>query len=235
MFAADARMPAPTLTADQIVEKNIAARGGHEAWRAVQSLSMSGKMEVGGNTNTELPFVTEMKRPRKTRIELQFAGQTAVQVYDGANGWKVRPFLGRKGAEPFSADELKQAAMQPDLDGPLFDYAARGGHLELEGMDRVEGREAYKLKLSQSSGNTMQVWVDAETFLESKVCGAPRRMDGKFREVATYMRDYRSTQGLVLPYVYETTVDGVKQSHKIKIDSVVFNPKLADARFTKPE
>ena len=33
---------------EQVVEKNIAARGGLQAWRAVQSLSMRGKMDMDG-------------------------------------------------------------------------------------------------------------------------------------------------------------------------------------------
>lgn len=236
MSAADARAQAvPKLTVDQIVERNVSARGGLEAWHAVTSLSMSGKMEAGGTTNTELPFVTDMQRPRKTRIELQFEGKTAVQVYDGVHGWKLRPFLGRNTVEPFSPEELKSAASQAELDGPLVDYATKGNHLELETVEPVEGREAYKLKLTDNSGTVKHVWVDAETFLEVKVSDAPRRLDGKLHPVETYYRDYRSSQGLVMPYVFETVVEGVKQTHKIKIENVVVNPRLESARFAKPE
>ncbi|HWZ77919.1 MAG TPA: hypothetical protein VNX87_15355 [Candidatus Sulfotelmatobacter sp.] len=38
---------------EQVVEKNIAARGGLQAWRAVQSLSMRGKMDMEGIATTE--------------------------------------------------------------------------------------------------------------------------------------------------------------------------------------
>ena len=71
----------------QIVERNIAARGGLQAWRAVQTLTLSGQLEAGGKENTPLPFVMEMKRPHKSRLEIRFRDQTAFQVYDGANGW----------------------------------------------------------------------------------------------------------------------------------------------------
>src|SRR5258705_5403120 len=37
------------LTADQIVDKSVTARGGLRAWREVQTLSMSGKVDAGGN------------------------------------------------------------------------------------------------------------------------------------------------------------------------------------------
>jgi len=69
----------PKLTAAQIADKNVAARGGLTAWRAVQSIKMTGRMEVGGKANNELPFTLQMKRPNKQRLTIEFAGQTAVQ------------------------------------------------------------------------------------------------------------------------------------------------------------
>src|SRR5262249_40034513 len=149
-----------------VVEKNIAARGGLNAWRAVRTLSWAGKMDAGGNSQRSLkvpgmppppaakepraqlqsPFVMEMMRTRKSRLEIEFAGQTAVQVYDGTQGWKVRPFLNRHEVEPFTPAELEAAATQADLDGALVDYAAKGTRVELEGVEQVEGRDAYKLK-----------------------------------------------------------------------------------------
>ncbi len=223
------------FTAAEIVDKNIAARGGLQAWRAVQTMSMSGKLEAGGAQNTQLPFVMEMKRPRKTRLELQFKGQTAVQVYDGINGWKLRPFLNRHEVEPYTAEEMKSASLQADLDGPLMDYAAKGIKLELEGIQSVEGHEAYKLKLTLKSGQVQHVWVDAKTFLDVKVEGTPRRLDGKYRPVETYLRDYRSVNGLMVPYVLETAVEGAKRTEKIRIETVSVNPKLGDSRFAKPQ
>src|SRR6201998_1977013 len=85
--------PPANLTAAQIVEKNVSAKGGLQAWRPVQTISFSGKMDAGGKAKVQLPFVLEKKRPGKTRIELVFANDTAVQVYDGVNGWKMRPYL----------------------------------------------------------------------------------------------------------------------------------------------
>ena len=78
----------------------------------------------------ELPFVMELGRGRKQRLEIQFNGQTAVQVYDGAQGWKLRPFLNRHDVEKFTPEELKAAAQQSDLDGYLIDYAAKGSKVE---------------------------------------------------------------------------------------------------------
>jgi hypothetical protein len=234
VLADTATPPVDQLTAAQIVEKNVAARGGLQAWRAVQTLSMSGTLAAGGKQDVQLPFVLEMKRQRKTRLELQFNGQTAVQVYDGTNGWKLRPFLNRHDIEPYSPEELKAASMQTDLDGPLVDYAAKGIKVELAGVQQVEGHDAYTLKLTLKNGQVQHIWVDAQTFLDVKVEGTPRRLNGKFHPVAMYLRDYRSVNGLMIPYVNETVVEGVKRTEKIVVEKVVVNPNLEEARFNKP-
>lgn len=254
----------PRLTAAQIVDKNVAARGGLEAWRHVHSMQMSGLMDLGHARKRQVPvamtreqrfershgkykdeqkeagklvqapFLMELERPTKVRVELQFAGQTAVQVYDGEHGWKLRPFLNRKEPEPFTSDELKAAAQQQELDGPLIDYAAKGNKIELAGTDEVDGHSTYKLKVMLRSGDTRYVWIDGTSFLDVKIDGVPRRMDGKLRSVQTYMRDYRSVDGLMIPHLIETRVERVTDSEKIAIDHVSLNPALSDARFDKP-
>src|SRR5207302_3232127 len=117
----------------------------------------------------QLPFVLEMKRPDKSRIELEFAGKTAVQVFDGKNGWMKRPYLNRDTWEPFSAEQTKSSAGQWDLEGPLVDSAAKGTKVALEGIDPVEGKDAYRLKLTMKSGEVQHVWIDAHSYLDVKV------------------------------------------------------------------
>jgi hypothetical protein len=255
------------LSAAEIVEKNVAARGGLQAWRAVQTLSLQGKMGAGGNQRStvavplpnpkeltlprrpaeeaQLPFLMELKRGRKTRFELQFAGKTAIQVYDGASGWKLRPFLNRMEVEPYTPEELKIASTQSDLDGPLVDYAAKGSRIELDGVEKVEGRDTYKLKVIEKTGHTFHVWVDAETFLEAKIEGQPRRLDGTDHPVEVYYRDYRAVDGLRIPFVLETRVLPVSRTalgrdtpvppEKIVIDKILVNPKFDEQLFSKLE
>jgi hypothetical protein len=235
VVVADSTTAPVDLTAAQIVERNISARGGLQAWRGVKTLSMSGKLDAGGKQKVQLPFVLEMERNRKTRLELQFNGQTAVQVYDGTNGWKLRPFLNRRDVEPYTPEELKAASMQADIDGPLVDYVSKGTKVQLEGLQSVEGHDAFNLKLTLKTGQVQHIWVDAQTFLDVKIEGTPRRLDGRFHPVATYMRDYRSVNGLLIPYVNETAVEGVRQTEKILVEKVVVNPKLEDSHFSKPD
>lgn len=181
-----------------------------------------------------LPFVMDVARPHKTRLEVRFQGEDAIQVFDGTHGWKVRPFLGRREVEPYTDEEMRVASLETDLDGPLIDHAAKGSRVELVGTEKVEGRDAHKLKVTLKSGQVRHVWVDAETFLDVKIDGT-RRMDGKPRTVWTTFRDYRPEGGILVPHVLETTADGVPASEKILVEHVTLNPPLAAARFAKPE
>jgi hypothetical protein len=270
LLAADGKPQPAKLSAAQIVDKHIEARGGQQAWRGVQSMSFNGKMEVGfgdsaarsaryvsnaalahspkkermavlaAETKAEekqvlLPFLLEMKRPNKARVEVQFDGKTAIQVYDGSNGWMMRPYLNRNDWEPFSEDQAKEQAGEFGLDGPLLDYAKKGTKVEFESMEPVESHDAYKLKLTMKNGDVHHVWIDAQSFLDVKVEGTPRRMDGRMRTVWVYQRDFRSVQGLMVPFVLETAVDGYKDTHKMVIEKVGLNPILADTLFVRPK
>ena len=274
LLAAETVAPLPALTAEQIVDRNVAARGGVQAWRAVKTMSLAGKLGVGGNQRAtlqtkeqvavargkggglpampgrpaqevQLPFLMELERPRKMRFELEFAGQTAIQVYDGAQGWKLRPFLNRRVVEPFTDEELKLSSAQADLDGLLVDYAAKGTRIELVGMDKVEGRDTYKVKMTMKSAQALHVWIDAQTFLEAKMELQPRRMDGTDHPTEEYFRDYRPVEGLQIPFVRETWVLPVGKTatglpdvpvppERINIEKVVLNPKFDEAVFRKP-
>jgi hypothetical protein len=257
------------LSAAAIVDKNVAARGGLAAWRSVQTLSMEGKMGAGGNRRetlglpnpdqkagklevpqrpadeAQLPFLMELKRPRKMRLEIQFAGKTAIQVFDGSHGWKLRPYLNRLEVEPYTAQETKVATLQQDLDGPLVDYASKGTRFELVGMEKVEDHDTYKLKLAMKNGQQFHVWIDAQTFLETKMEAQPRRLDGVYHPVEVYFRDYRPVSGLQIPFMLETRVLPVAKNalgvrdtpvppEKIMVEKVVVNPKLAESAFSKP-
>ena len=187
------------------------------------------------NKQVQLPFTLDMKRGHKSRIELEFAGKKPVQVYDGTSGWKYRPYLNRNDIEPFTDDELKAESQKSDLDGPLVDYATKGTKVELAGVEKVEGNDAYKLQLTLKSGDVQYVWIDTQTFLDVRVSGTPRRMDGKMHNVYVYQRDFKTVQGLIVPYVLETAVEGYRETHKMVIESVVVNPKLNDSLFAKPQ
>ena len=193
----------------------------------------------------EVPFVMELARPHKRRFELVFNGKTAIQVYDGTHGWKLRPFLNRREVERFTPEEMKIASAEAELDGWLIDYAAKGTKIQLVGMDKVDGRDTYKVKLTTQDGNSLHVWIDAKTFLEAKIEGQPRRLDGFYHPVEVSFRDYRQVNVLVIPFVLETrvlpvtrTATGLRDTpvpvEKISLEKVEVNPELDASAFAKP-
>ena len=175
----------------------------------------------------------ELKRPRKVRVELDFQGQTAVQVYDGSEGWKLRSYLGRTSYEPFTTEELKIATTQQDMEGLLINADAKGSKIAMEGMETVAGQRAYKLKVTLRDGSIRHVWLDARNYLDIKVDGH-REVGGHLRSMSTLLRDYRRIDGVMMPFEMETTADGLKTSEKIVIEKVTINPDLPDSRFIKP-
>ena len=223
------------LNATQVVERNVAARGGLAAWRAVTSIKLTGQMDAGGTEKARLPFEMTLARPNKSRLELKFQDKPAVQVYDGAQGWKVRPFLNRNEVEDFTPAEAKVAATAGELDGFLIDYARKGYKLESRGSEPVEGKPAYKLLVTGKSGDQHTVWVDEASFLEVRIDGEPRKIDGKLHNVLVYYRDYKTLNGLMFPQTLETVVDKVAERHKMTIETVVVNPPVAAALFAKPQ
>jgi outer membrane lipoprotein-sorting protein len=222
------------LTLAQVVERNVAAHGGLVAWRAVTSLTVGGQLDAGGKANVQLPFVIKMKRPHKSRVEITFRDQTALQVYDGSQGWKVRPFLGRNEVEPYTPAEAKAATSWEELDGPLIDHVAKGTRVELLGTEAVEEHDAYKLLLTFKSGAQRNLWVDTSTFLELKLDGEPRKLDGKVHKVAIFYRAFKTENGLTMPRQLETVVEGFKQTRKMDITRVTFNEVMPDTLFQKP-
>jgi hypothetical protein len=270
---ADAPQTKPKMSAAAVIEKNVAARGGLQAWRGVQTMTLSGTIGAGGNERTTLnqaptvpsshkgqqavmparpkdeamlPITIYLARNRKMRIELQFRGDTALQVFDGTNGWKLRPYLNRRVVEPYTTDELKSTSSQSDLDGPLVDYAAKGNQIGMVGMEKVEGRDNYKIKVTLKSGQSQNVWIDAQTFLETKIEGQPRRLDGTYHPVEVYYRDYRNVSGLQIPFTLETrvlpvakTATGLRDTpvppEKMIFEKIEVNPKLEASLFAKPE
>lgn len=223
------------LSADQIVERNIAARGGLSAWHDAKTLTVSGDIDAGGKPNHTLPYVLKEKSPNKNRLEIVFNEQTSLQVFDGVQGFKVRPFLNRNEVEAFTPAESKAATTaEHSLEGPLLDHAAKGVTVALVGSEAVEGHPAYKLLLTYKNGVKRNLWVDANNFLELKMDGEPRKMDGKMHNVTVNFRDYKAEHGLTLPHTQETAVEGYKQTYKMTVAKVIVNEPMDDALFQKP-
>jgi outer membrane lipoprotein-sorting protein len=219
-------------TADELIEKNIQAKGGREKIKAVQTLRMTGNMDIG--QGAKAPFTVEMKRPHKVRMEFVIQGMTGVQAYDGSGGWAVMPFMGKKEPEAMSADDLKGMEDQADFEGPLFDYKAKGSQVELLGKENVEGTPAYKLKLTKKNGDISYIYLDADAYLEIKEVGK-RKFRGQEVEFESTSGDYKTVEGLVFPFSLSSKPKGAPSGQTITVQKLEVNPSVDDTRFAMPK
>jgi len=227
------------LSALQIVEKNVAARGGLEAWRKIQTMVWLGHIERASAGAASLPYVLEQKRPNKTRFEIKVRNQVATRIYDGTDGWKLHPASnGRPDLQPFTAEELVFARDRQGIDGALLDYQAKGIAVTLDGIDEVEGRKAYRLSVNMPSGASHHVWIDAQSFLEVKYDQQSRNGLGLMGRVTVYYRNYQTIDGLQIPLLIESSLSSARNiarsTDKMVIDKISLNPPLDDQRFAKP-
>lgn len=225
---------ASELTAAQIIEKNAAARGGLDAWRKIQTMVWVGHIESTNAPAPSLPFVLELKRPNKTRFEISAQMQTSVRMFDGIQGWKLRPAPnGKPELQPYTPDDLNFARDGQGIDGPLMDYAAKGNVVTLDGIDEIEGHKAYRLNVKLPSGHRHQVWIDAQNFLDIKYDRESHSVSGQSGMVQVFYRNYKTVEGLQIPLTIESRAMS-RTSDKMVIDRVVLNQPLDDHRFTRP-
>src|SRR5438270_9015806 len=150
-----------TPTLDELVAKNIEAKGGAAALKALQSLKLTGKMIVNEG-QLQLALTQTKKRPDEIRSEFALQGMTAIQAYDGKEGWKISPFQGRKDPEKMSADDVKPLMDDAEIDGPLVDWKNKGSAIEYVGREDVDGTDAYKINVTRKNGDTNFVYLDPD-------------------------------------------------------------------------
>ena len=135
-------------TVEELVAKNVEAKGGADALRALKSVRLKGKL-LANQGQIEFSYVTIKKRPNEVRTEATLQGMTQVQAYDGTQGWQISPFGGRKDPEKMSGDDTKSLIEDAEIDGPLVDWQAKGSKVDYLGTEDVDGTLAYKLKVTQ--------------------------------------------------------------------------------------
>ena len=218
-------------TVDEIIAKNLEAEGGIAKRKSIQSLRITGNFETSG---MQLGFTQVFKRPLKTRTDITVQGMSMVQAYDGKAGWQIMPFSGKKDAELMTADELKNVQEEADFDGPLMDYHQKGNKVELVGKEKVEGTDAYHLKVTLKNGDVRDLFLDADSFLAIKSHGKTT-MRGTEVETESALGDYKQVDGIMIPFSIEQRMTGGQMSGaKITLTKVEFNVPVDDAVFKMP-
>ena len=219
-------------TADELVSKNIEAKGAADALRALQSLKLTGKMLVQQG-QVQLGYVQTKKRPGEVRTDATIQGMTIVQAYDGKEGWRISPLQGRRDPEKMSADDVKSLMEDAEIDGPLVDWKAKGSTVEYLGTEDVDGTLAHKLKVVRENGDVSFVYLDPDHFLEIRIL-TQRTKHGAQEEVETDLGDYEKIGGVFIPTSIESGRKGDPDKQKIVIDKAEANVPVDESRFHFP-
>jgi len=184
-------------TAEEIVAKHIEAIGGAAAWKKVNSLYYEGKMTVQG---AEINLTLTSLNGKGVRQNISLMGMTGYQIITPTAGWNFMPFQGQTTPEAMTADELKQAVDDLDVQGKLVDYKSKGHTVEYLGKDDVEGTECFKLKITSKAGNVETVFIDPKSYYIVRSV-VKRTANGQESDVATGLSNFQKLpEGIVVPF-----------------------------------
>lgn len=230
--AGSADAPRSALTAQQIVDRSIEVQGGLQAWGRISTLIWEGHLESQRSSLSSLPFRLEEKRPGKSRFEITEPSQRSLRVFNGVSGWKMKfSEDGRPELKQFSAQEIRFARSAPGLEGPVVDLRERGGTLELQGTENLEGRKTYRIGVRLATGEQETVWIDAETFLEFRYDRVAYGPSGPKGNISVRYRDFKEVEGLAVPSVIEIGGAAGGTPDRMIIDRVALNPPIEDREF----
>ena len=216
-------------TADELIAKNIQARGGMEKMKAIKTMRITGKFEGGGGFTASVG--QENQRPNLLRETFTLQGMTAVQAYDGSAGWQIQPFGGKKDPELMGEDDVRDLLLDADFDGPLVDYKEKGSTVEYMGHDVVDGDDALRLKVTLKNGDIIYDYLDPDAFIEIRR-EIQQFIRGSVRERVVGLGSYKTVAGVMYPFSIsqgpknhpdEQTTTIQKMEPNVTIDPADFN------------
>jgi outer membrane lipoprotein-sorting protein len=218
---------AQAQTADEIANKHIDAIGGKDKLAAIKTIYTEYDMDVMG---TQAPGVTYILNGKGYRNEMDFGGQKIIQVFTDKGGWSINPMMGQTSPEPLPEDQVKANKGSLDAGGPLYNYAAKGGKLELNGTEKIGSVEAHKLKLTTADGPEMMIFIDPTTYYILKTV-IKAKAEGQDVETTLVFSDYKKTDfgyvsagttELNLPQGFSVTIKAKKVEINKEIDPKIF-------------
>ncbi len=203
------------FTAEELVAKNLEARGGADKLRAITSLRSVGVLRLGGGT--EARTVSYAVAPDKIRFEFSLQGMTAINAWDGKEAWSIQPFAGRRDPQKLSADDAKGLIIAADIGGPLLDWKAKGSRLEYLGTEDIDGTDAHKLRVTFRNGDSRVVFLDPDHFLEIRI-EDHQFIRGQEQVGVTDVGEYVMVDGVYFPFE-----QGQAQLETIELNAAVDN------------
>jgi hypothetical protein len=218
-------------TADDLVSKNVEAKGGLEKHRAVKSIRQSGKFDLGGGFIAKVS--QDNQRPNLVREEFSVQGMTAVQAFDGSTGWQIQPFQGHKDPELMGEDDLRDMQLDSDFDGALVDYKDKGNTVEFLGHDVVDGDDALRLKCTLKNGDVIYYYLDPDTYLEIRK-EIQQTIRGAVRERVVDLGSYKPVNGVMYPFSIATGSKANPGAQTLTVEKVEVNIPMDNALFAVP-
>ena len=179
-------------TVDDIIQNYANAMGGLDNFNKIKTAKLTGTVSAQGN---DFPMTVQIINGKAMRADVDVMGQAVVNSYKDGAGWKINPFAGAPTATDATADELTEFKNQSFLATQLMDYKARGYKAELAGTEDVDGKKAYKVKLTTEGGKTDTYYVDSATSMLTRFVGT-RNMMGQDMELESSFGDVKEVNGL---------------------------------------
>jgi len=215
-------------TVDELIAKNLAARGGVEKLRAIRSMAMTGTIDFGAGSS---PITVKVLRPNQIREDFEVQGNKVTRAYDGRAGWEAQGASVRSLADE-ELDNLREEA-QNAIEGPLLDYAKKGSTAELVGKDSVEGRAVYKLKITTNLGTSVTQFLDAGNYLEIHE-EIERSANGKIVTIVEEVGDYRDVEGVKFAHRFVSGTRENPGASKLQIEKMSVNGAVESSEFQTP-
>jgi hypothetical protein len=202
-------------TADEIINKNIAAMGGLDKLNAITSIYQEDSLSAGG---AKLSLKSWTINKKSMRGEMTFNGMTAYQILRRDSGWTFVPFQGQTKPEPMTADQVKKGQQDLYVTDAFVNYKEKGYKVTYEGKDQTEGSEAYKIKVAISDSISETYFIDPDTYYVIQV-KTKATINGKSIESTDTRSDYKKTaDGYIFP-MESNSDQGDTKTYVIKVNA----------------
>ena len=214
-------------TADEVVDKHLAAIGGKDAWKKVTTVITEGNMDVQG---ASVNVVSKTIKDKGTRQDISVMGMSGFTILTPSAGWVYMPWAGQGAAEAIPDSLVKQGADQLDTQGSLVDYAAKGNKIELAGKEDVDGKPTFKIKVLHKSGKAETLFIDASTYYIVKSVTV-QQVNGQSVEGTTWFSDYKKqAEGYVVPMKINMPIS-MGMNVDLNVTKVAINQPIEDSIF----
>jgi hypothetical protein len=221
--------PAGAQTVDELIARNVEARGGLAKLQAIESVRIERTVAAVFN---DIDLVIYKKRPNLYRSEQKAEGSPAPTVRAfGDTAWES---VGGKTTVREGPGPAEQREIDADFDGFLVNYREKGHTIALEGKQKLGPVDAYKLKVTLKSGAERYVYLDATTFLERRHEGTIELAPSRCVKTTIDYSDWREVNGVKFPFAIEEERDAPGQTFVHYTKRIEVNVPIDDGLFRMP-